>query len=145
MHIFPVKIIPAAADKQWEYPSLPDSSAKQLLVVSRPVAAGSQQEATLRKMMAACKLRDADYELIFFDEDSSASWAGIAAAGVAPRVLLLGVTPQELFIHSWLQPYTPQEFCGRTFIVAASLAELDRNPAAKKALWEQGLKPAFGL
>lgn len=145
MHIFPVKIIPAAADQQWLRPSLPDSSGRKLLVISRPVTAGSSQEATLQKMMAACKLQTGDYLLMPFDAAAPASWTCIVANGAARQVLLLGVRPDELFIQALLQPFVPNDFSGHSFIVAPSLEELEREPAAKKALWTEGLKPAFGL
>jgi hypothetical protein len=145
MQIFPVKIIPAIADRQWDCPPLPDSFGKKLLIISRPVPAQSPAEAMLRKMMAACKLQDSDYELLAFEEGQVPSWSCIQAAGAAPVVLLLGVEPQELTIHAVFQPYAPQAFGGRTYIMARELPELDRDPAAKKALWDQGLKPAFQL
>lgn len=145
MQIFPVKIIPAAADAQWAPPEMADASGKKLLVISKPITPGSREEDTLQKMMAACRLQPSEYEILSMEDGRRSSWQAIAAMGTPRIILLLGITLEDLSIHALFRLYAPNDFCGKIFIVSAALSDLERDVAAKKALWTEGLKPAFGL
>lgn len=95
-------------------------------------------------MMAACKLTPADYAVLQMQGEAF-SWQSIAGQDVPKAVLLLGVHPAELAIHALFRLHAPNAFDGFTIVPALSLREIELNPAAKKELWEKGLKPLLGL
>jgi hypothetical protein len=146
MQLFNTKVIPADADALWVVPDLPaHMTTARLLVLTRPFAAGGNEEQTLQRMMAACKLTAADYAVLQLENDRQYAWQSIAAAGAPACVLMTGIAPAQLSIHALFRLNAPNTFLGRTFIPTGSLAEIEANPAVKKALWAEALKPVFGL
>lgn len=95
-------------------------------------------------MMAACKLLPAEFAVLQL-EAGQCSWQSVAGARTPKAVLLLGVHPAELAIQAIFRLHALNAFSGRTIVPALALDELEQNPAAKKDLWEHGLKPLLGL
>lgn len=116
-----------------------------MVVLSPFFPAGSPEAETLGKMMSACKLGVADYSVLWLKGDENISWQSLRTAGAPDRVLFLGLSPRQLGIHSLFPLNTCQDFADGKIIVGSSLTEIVQNPAAKRALWEHGLKPCFGL
>ena len=143
MQLFNTKVIPSFVDAEWQAPPLPDMSGAKLLVISKPFPAGGAEEGTLQKMMAACKLSASDYVVLQMDKPYA--WQSIAGAGAPKAALLLGVLPAALSIHALFRLHAPNAFGGNAIVPALSLEEIERSPAAKKDLWDNGLKPLLGL
>lgn len=145
MQLYNTKVIPSATDALWIPPPLPDMAAARLLVITQPFAAGSMEEQTLSKMLGACRLSSSDYAVLQMAGDQFCSWSTIAGSVGPKSVLLLGITPTQLSIHALFRLHSLNAFLDRTFIPALSLTQIESNPAAKKELWSNGLKPLFGL
>jgi hypothetical protein len=146
MQLYNTKVVPATEDGLWSLPEeLPSLSGMRLLIISSPIAQDSQEEQTLQKMMAACKLNTGEYCIISLEPQAKLSLATLAGAGIPQRILLLGVSPAQLAINALFRLNSPNAYMGYTIIPSLSLSEIERAPELKKELWGQGLKPAFGL
>lgn len=131
-------------DSTWSLTDLPDMSAAKLLVISRPYAAGSAEEQTLQKMMAACKLSAAEYTVLKIAASESLSWQAVVGMNAPKVVMMLGVLPAQLSIHALFRVNAPNAFADRIVVPSLSLTEIEANPAVKKELWASALKPLFG-
>lgn len=144
--LFSTPVIPASADAFWE---LPESEirldAVRMIVITRPVAKGSPAETTLQKMMSACKLAQEDYAVLELPEGQVLSWSLLRGQSAATHVLLLGVAPAALGIQALLGFMRPNNFSGALFIPGPHLEQLVQDAGARAALWNEGLKPAFGI
>ena len=146
MQLYNTKVIPAAEDKLWSAPAnLPSLGGTKLLVISAPFEPLSSESLTLAKMMTACRLAAPDYAVIQLPETERLSWRALMEAGAPQRVLMMGISPAQLGISALFQLNHCNDFLGCIFIPGHSLAQLEQQPAAKRELWEQGLKPCFGL
>jgi hypothetical protein len=146
MDLYSTKVLSSAEDRLWELPAdLPDLSKARLLVVSMPFEAGSAEHQTLTKMMAACKLSPDEFVILQLHPGEKLSWHMLAGAGAPRRVLMLGISPARLAISAMFRLNYCNAFLGGAFIPGYSLPQMEQNPAAKRELWEQGLKPCFGL
>ncbi len=116
-----------------------------MLVISEPFPPEGPEAATLARMMTACKLAPEDYKVISLPPGGRISWQALRGKGAPDRVLLTGIAPTQLGIHALFRLYSCNTFLGARFIPAASLAEIERQPALKRQLWEEGLKPCFVL
>jgi hypothetical protein len=146
MQLYNTKVIPAGEDKLWGTPAdLPALAGTKLLVISAPFVADSSESQTLAKMMSACRLSATDYALIQLPETERLSWRALMEAGAPQRVLMLGISPAQLGISAFFQLNHCNNFLACVFIPGLSLGQLEQQPAAKRELWEQGLKPCFGI
>jgi hypothetical protein len=146
MTIFSTPVIPATTDVFWE---LPESDVQlaglRMLVISRPVAKGSPAETTLGKMMGACHLARDEFAVLELQPGQVLSWSLLRGQTSATHVLLLGVMPAELGIQAMFAFNRPNAFSGALFIPGLPLEGLLADGNSRKELWENGLKPAFGL
>ncbi len=145
MQLISVPIIPAHTDAQWERQAPASFYSKKLLVITTPFLKESPEEITLLRMMKACKLESSDYALLHFDENNPISWAGLQSAGLPKVLLLLGITPAALAIRALFKFGAANQFSGIQLIPSLSLTELNQDAAAKRKLWDEGLKPALRL
>jgi hypothetical protein len=146
MQLFNTKVVPSSEDALWSLKhDLPSLSGKELLVLSAHYPTGSQEELTLHKMIAACKLSMEQYEVVQLQNEERLSWSSLITIGIPPRVLLLGVQPAQLGINALFRLNMPNTFMGITIIPSLPLNQIEASPELKKELWLQGLKPGFGL
>jgi hypothetical protein len=67
-------------------------------------------------------------------------------AAFAPQVIImLGVPPQALGIAALVRYCTPNPFGGCILLPGPGLQEMEARPELRKELFDNGLKPAFGL
>lgn len=136
-------IIKTSEDIFWN--ELPDGSNTNretiLIVLSKPVMAGSAEEIQLQKMMQACQLDGNQYHLIQIEQPIA--WHKLRDTLKPKAVLLLGIHPRELGISAIFHLYAPNNFDGCVWIPSIPLHELEQQPEAKKQLWLHGLKPVF--
>ena len=146
MELYNSDLIPAGEDELWiSTIILPSFQQQKMLILSQPFGANSVEEQTLEKMMAACKLTPLDYLVIQIKNDQRLSLQTLKTAGAPDKLLLLGVHPQQLGIQALLPLNTCQSFGEGLIIAGSSLPEIVSQPALKRAIWDQGLKPCFGL
>jgi hypothetical protein len=146
MELFSTPVVPASIDAFWELPESETMLAgRRMLVISRPYQKGSQAAITLAKMMEACRLAPDDYAVLELAQGQLLSWSLIRGQSDATCVLLLGVTPAELGIQAAFAFNRPNMFSGAQFIPGLALEQLLADGNSRKELWENGLKPAFGM
>lgn len=146
MQLFNTPIISATGDAGWILPAhFPEIQEKSMLVISSFFPPNSPESDTLTKMMTACKLTPEDYAIMWLQEGDVLSWQMLKTAGVPDRVLILGLHPNQLGIHSLFPLNVCQDFAEGKIIFGSSLSEIVQNSSTKRALWDQGLKPCFGL
>lgn len=139
------KIISDEWDGLWEEPALPEiyKTTATVLVITKPYEPGSGEDVQLQKMLQACKLGDDDYNILQLDDTKPVAWYRIKEKWQPRYVLLLGVLPAQLGISAMFGLFHPNRFGGCTWIPGLSLQELEKQPEAKKQLWQNGLKPVF--
>lgn len=137
-------------NQQWDdfWKSLPESlnignEQVNTLVITTTYETGSAEDIQLQKMMLACKFSTADYHIIQIPEGLNVAWHKIKAALQPKNVILLGVLPQQLGITILLRLFSANKFDGCIWIPGLSLADMEKQPDAKKELWVNGLKPIF--
>ena len=146
MQLYNTKVIPASEDVLWEVPAnLPAFTGAKLLVLSSPFDTNGPESGTLAKMMTACRLTASEYVVIQMEADRKLPIQALIAAGAPQRILLLGVSPSQLAINALLQPNHCNAFLGCTLIPGYALGLIEQQAGLKRELWEQGLKPCFGL
>jgi hypothetical protein len=146
MELYNSQLIPAAEDELWDSSIvIPAFQHEKMVVLSQPFGVNSAEAQTLEKMMAACKLSPQDYAVIQLKNDQRLSLQTLRTAGAPQKLLLLGIHPQQFGIQALLPLNTCQSFGEGLIIVGSSLSEIVAQPALKRAIWEQGLKPCFGL
>lgn len=146
MQLFNTKVVPSSEDALWSLPhDLPSFTAKEILIVSQPYRKDGEEEQTLLKMVAACKLGTEQLAIVQLAEDQRLPFAHLTSLGIPKMVLLLGIAPTQLGIHALLRLNAPNMFMGYTIIPSLALGQIASNPEVKKELWQQGLKPGFGL
>lgn len=145
MFLIHSKIVPAGQDAFWQ--SLPDSwyalTHRDVTILTQPYAPGSPEEQTLTRMLGACRLSPEQYHILPLDANQPVAWHKLRDQLRPRQVLLLGIAPAQLGIAALFRLHEPNSFDGSTFIPALSLAEMERQPEAKKDFWAKGLKPVF--
>lgn len=145
MQLIRSKIIPATQNAFWQ--ALPEAwqslNTRPCLVLSTPYSAGSAEEQTLLKMLAACKLDPGAYHILQVQPEQCIAWHQIKDQAKPQYVLLLGINPQQLGISALFRINDANVFDGCTFIPSLPLSQLIQMQDMRTALWVQGLKPLF--
>ena len=144
MQLFNTKIIPATEDALWSLPlELPDFDKIRVLIFSSPFQPGSAEEATLKKIMAACKLQESDFAVIQMQADEKISWQLLSGAGAPKSIILFGILPAQLGINALFVLNAANSFLDCTFIPSFGLSQIEMDKELKRSLWENALKPHF--
>lgn len=132
-------------DKFWEesQTNIADKATTEVLVLSTPFAANSEDDNQLAKMMQACKLLPDDYKVIQVDANNTLSWHILRDKLGIKTIILLGLQPQDIGVSVQLMPHQVSRFNSCNWIVTASLPELRVHAEIKGHLWNYGLKPVF--
>jgi hypothetical protein len=144
-NIISSKIISSEWNDFWSEIKLPATINEQAktLVLSTYFAAGGAEDAQLKKMMQACQLSEADYNVVQAEEGKVLPWHSLRTTLDPVHVILLGITPNQLGIAAIFNFFYPTRFNDCIFIAAPSLQDVEKQPEAKKQLWINGLKPVF--
>jgi hypothetical protein len=118
-------------------------SPSDVLVISDTYDAGSAEEIQLHKILQACKLAAGTYNIVKIESASTLPWYKLRDVLQPKTVLLFGVMPQQLGISAMFRLFTPNNFNDCVWVASPSLPELEKQPEAKKQLWQMGLKPIF--
>lgn len=137
-------IISAANDAYWQEPGkVKDWMPKDVLVMTTPLAAGSEEAALLTKIMEACNLQPADYNLLQPYSDEKTAWYLLKEKLNPQTLILFGILPEQLAVAAYLMQHQTNRFDDRNWIPTASLADIRQHPEIKTHLWKYGLKPVF--
>jgi hypothetical protein len=143
-NLITTKTIPNTEDVFWN--DLPEKwknlDSKRVLIICSAFTTSSNEETTLLKMLNACSLTQEQYHILQFDEESIA-FHKIKAHFEPEVILLLGIVPEQLGIHSLFRLNYPNGFGGCVIIPGLSLQAMEQNTQAKKDLWLHALKPYF--
>lgn len=116
---------------------------KPVMIISTPYQTGSAEETQLIKMLQACKLEPADYNIIQLPEDQVVSWHILRDQLDIRTIMLLGISPEQLGVSVQLMPHQVARFNDRNWIPTSSLPELMQYAEIKSHVWNYGLKPVF--
>ena len=126
----------------WEHSSA-GFEEKPVLVISSSYERGTSEDIQLQKILQACALTTEQYNILQVNEGQHISWHQLRDLTKPKVVILLGVMPEQLGISAMFRLFVPNSFNERIWIAGLSLAELEKQPEAKKQLWGNGLKPVF--
>ncbi len=119
------------------------ASPRDILILVNTFAPGGTEEPQLLKMLEACKLTPAQYNIIQLDNNKVVAWHQLRER-LDPRIIfLIGILPAQLGISSLFVLNAPNRFNDRIWLPTISLAGLEQNPDAKKHLWTNGMRPIF--
>ena len=145
MNIIRTGLVNPASDAFWSdiSPLIKDIIYKQVLILVQAYSTGSAEESQLQKMLDACGLKEEQYNIIQLNKGQKAAWHGLREY-LDPRIIfLIGVTPAQLGISALFQANMPNNFNDRVWLPTLSISELEQQPAIKKQLWLNGMKPVF--
>lgn len=137
------KIVGAEWDALWVKDTSGINEPVPVLVLSEKYDNGSAEETQLHKMLQACTLDDTRYKIILLEAGQLIAWHSLRELYQPKVVLLLGVNPYQLGVSAMFRLFAPNNFNDCTWIPGVSLAELEKQPEAKKQLWLNALKPVF--
>ena len=135
--IFHSPIVPASQDAFWA-PLPANVSAmqpKDTLVLSTVFAPGSAEENQLHKMLGACKITPADYNVVQFQTTQQLPWHQLKELLKPTKVLLLGLMPAQLGISALFIPHEVNRFNEVVWMPTFGLDNLLTNTALKQHLW----------
>lgn len=143
--IIQTEIIDTETDAFWHSADalLENLSPKNVLIFSRNFNESSPEHTQLTKILDACKLSQANYNLLQLDEHEKKAWHQIKSAAQPSVVVLFGVHPSQLGISAWFRLNGLNNFDGATWVPTLSLSELGQQAQAKKDLWGNALKLLF--
>jgi DNA polymerase III psi subunit len=136
------KIVTQQVDEFWhkETPKKKNADAAVLVVSS---VYSENDAAQLQKILLACSLNADQYNILQLKEGEQIAWHKLKQQFEPAVVLLFGIAPVQLGISALFQLYGVNNFDGCIWVPSASLQELEKQPEAKKQLWQQALKPLF--
>ncbi len=116
---------------------------KDVLIIVNTFAPESTEKAQLIKMLEASKLVPEQYNIIQLGGDTRVAWHQLRER-LGPKIIfLIGIRPSQLGISSLFQLNAPNRFNDCVWLPTVSLSELEKNPEAKKQLWNDGMKVVF--
>jgi hypothetical protein len=116
---------------------------KKILIVCLQSDQNEANMMTFEKMMASCKLQEADYGLVFINQHEEALEA---LQQFRPEsAILFGLALQNDHVQINKTPYKPFRYHQMRILQSDSLTLLNQKPELKAALWNQGLKVLFNI
>jgi DNA polymerase III psi subunit len=115
---------------------------KILILISKEDNLPENQE-LLAKMLAACKLQEADYQISMLLEKNEV--LNIINQLNPETVILFGLSLNNEAFNAQKNVYKPFRFNNIKFLLSNSLSEVSANAAMKSSLWTTGLKPLFNI
>lgn len=102
-----------------------------------------ENQQLLTKMLAACNLQEADYQIGMVLEKNGI--LQIINQLNPETVLLFGLSLNNEAFNAQKNVYKPFRFNQIKFLLSNSLSEVSANAAMKSSLWTTGLKPLFNI
>jgi len=115
---------------------------KILILISKEDNLPENQE-LLAKMLTACKLQEADYQISMLVEKNAV--LSIINQLNPETVILFGLSLNNEAFNAQKNVYKPFRFNNIKFLLSNSLSEVSANAAMKSSLWTTGLKPLFNI
>jgi hypothetical protein len=103
----------------------------------------TSEEGQLQKMLQACQLTPADYNLVTLNAGEQLSWQQLREKLNPSIVFLLGVLPVQLGISALFRLNEPNRFDDKTWLPTLAISDLEQHAEVKKQLWVSGMKPIF--
>ena len=145
INIIKTGIVNPASDAFWSDISslIHDTVPRPVLILVQAYSSGSAEELQLQKMLDACGLKKEQYNIIQLGKGQKAAWNSLREQLDPKIIFLIGVTPSQLGISVLFQANMPNNFNDRVWLPTLSISELEQQPAIKKQLWLNGMKPIF--
>jgi hypothetical protein len=132
-------------DVLWE--PLPDDikamPRKPVLVITPANENNPAAAAQVQKMLDACQLTPAQYNIVTLKEDEMIAWHQLREQMDPKFIFLIGIMPSRLGIASMFRLNEPNRFNERYWLPTLSPEQLNENAELKKQLWSNGMKPLF--
>lgn len=143
--IFNNEIIPSDIDRFWadNDPLLDHKEPRPVLVITCPLENEGKDQEQLLKMLQACRIDSTKLHILELPEQKRLAWHLIREKLNPKYVFLVGVEPEQLGMSVMLMPNQVTQFDGAVWIITWSMPVLEKNPDAKRHLWNYGLKPVF--
>jgi hypothetical protein len=116
---------------------------KSVLIITTPIAADSNEEVQLKKILQACALTENEYNILQVNNNQLIAWNKIREQANPKTILLFGVLPHQLGISALFRLHEVNRFNDCLWIPSISLTELEKFPQTKKHLWTEAFKPVF--
>ena len=145
MDIINTDIVKSAQDIFWqEMPDYGILSAKPVLVLSAPFAAGGPEEEQLNGILrSGCQLTEGQYNVLQLQAGEQVAWHKLRETLQPKVVLLFNVIPSQLGIASLFRLNEINRFDSSFWVPTFSLAQVIEDKNVKGNLWNNALKPLF--
>jgi len=143
MNLFNCDIVSPQSDVLWDGTDRIAGNLSQKPVLVLVCGAEGAVHAQVLKMLEACKLSEEQFNLVFMKQDDTVAWHGLREKLQPAIVFLMGVLPAQLGISALFAFNTPNNFDGSIWLPAPTVENLESEPAVKRQLWNEGMKPIF--
>lgn len=145
MNLIKTDIVPSKYDVYWAEISIvvKNATPKPVLVITEAYEKDSEDEKRLFKMLEASKLTAEQYNIIMLKTGEEIAWHQLRDALQPKAVFLFGVMPAQLGLSVSLKLNLPNKFNDCVWLPTLSLADLGKNEAARKQLWNEAMQPVF--
>lgn len=95
-------------------------------------------------ILSACKLTKEDVAIININKNKAVSYKAIALELKAEKIILFGVSPDQIDLPLEFPFYQIQQYDKQTYVTAAKLPDIEKDKAEKTKLWNC-LKQVFAI
>ncbi|MBE2288722.1 MAG: hypothetical protein IAE95_04155 [Chitinophagaceae bacterium] len=147
MSIINTDIISAANDVFWQDSSTVTNGLEKrpVLVLLGEADRKPELETQLVRMLDACKLQPADYNIIYLAEGQLVSWNHLRTAVDPYVILLFGLVPAQLGVAVMLRFLLPNRFNDTVWVPLPTVEMFAPQPDLKRRMWTEALKPVFEM
>lgn len=114
-----------------------------VLAITETLQPGSAEHTLLLKMLEACKLTPAQYNIVSVPAKSRVAWHKMCNALQPKVVLLLGMMPASLGVSALMKYCEYNHFDQAIWLPGPSAASMVQQPPVKIQYWNNALKPLF--
>lgn len=102
-------------------------------------------ETQLVRMLDACELQPANYNIIYLAEGQLVAWNQLRTALDPYVVLLFGLVPAQLGVAVMLRFLLPNRFNDTVWVPLPTVESFAPQPDLKRRMWTEALKPVFEM
>lgn len=139
MNIINTEIVNSAVDVFWG--EVPERFASMKPASILVVASTDDAEPRVQRMLDACKLAPAEYNLLFLVPGENVAWHKLKAFFQPSVVFLIGIMPSQLGVSSLFRLHEINRYNEVVLLPTLSIAYLDQHESEKKHLWSASMKP----
>jgi len=139
MNIINTEIVNSEADVFWS--EVPERYAHMKPAKVLVIACTDDAEPRVQRMLDACKLAPAEYNLLFLEPGENLAWHKLKAFFQPSVVFLIGIMPSQLGVSALFRLHAINRYDEVVLLPTLSVAYLDQHESEKKHLWSASMKP----